>query len=393
MRILQVVPVFSDPFGGPVTVVRSMSKELAKRHEVVVYTTTALDPKHDFSPREERVDGYRVVYFPRTFRQLSYTEVFGTLNLSLNMMKALKENLKDFDIVHCHSWQQFPDVAVCHYATKYAVPYVLQTHGSIPRIGKKFRKIIYDVIFGCRVLNSASKVIALSQAEVEQYRSMGVPEEKIAIIPNGIDLSEYANLPPKGSFKKKFNIPENNRIILYLGRIHKTKGIDLLVKAYAYLVKSMKYDNTDLVVAGPDDGYLGEIKSLSAHLNISDSVLFTGFISTNDKLKALVDADVFVTPSFHGFPVTFLEAGITGTPIITTSLGDTLDWIEGRAGYVIPPTCHELARAMQAIISSYDLRQEFSRKSRRIIQSEFSLAKVVDRLEQVYRQAAGQSCK
>lgn len=52
---------------------------------------------------------------------------------------------------------------------------------------------------------------------------MKVSSEKIAIIPNGIDLSEYTNLPPKGLFKKKFNIPESKKIILYLGRIHKTK--------------------------------------------------------------------------------------------------------------------------------------------------------------------------
>lgn len=68
-----------------------------------------------------------------------------------------------------------------------------------------------------------------------------------------------------------------------------------------------------LVIAGPDDGYLAEAKSLCDSLSISDSVLFTGFISGEDKLKALVDSDVFITPSFLGFLVTFLEACATGT--------------------------------------------------------------------------------
>ena len=52
--------------------------------------------------------------------------------------------------------------------------------------------------------------------EAKQYKAMGVPEGKIAIIPNGIDLAEYANLPPKGAFKKKFNMDENEKIILLL---------------------------------------------------------------------------------------------------------------------------------------------------------------------------------
>lgn len=367
------------------TVVRSISKELAKRHEVVVYTTTALDPKHDSSPREEEVDGYRVVYFPRTFRQLCYTEVFGTLNLSLNMMKGLKENLKDFDIVHCHSWQQFPDVVVYHYATKYAVPYVLQTHGSIPRISKKFRKITYDVIFGYRVLNSASKVIALSQVEVGQYRRMGVPEEKIAIIPNGIDCAEYANLPPKGSFRKKFGIQDNQKIILYLGRIHKTKGIDLLIKAYAYLVNSLEFTTSLLVIAGPDDGYLREAECLVNSLGISGSVIFTGFISAEDKIRAFIDADVFVTTSFYGFPVTFLEACAIGVPIVTTTLGDTLEWIDTNVGYVISPTHPDIAKAINTILSNRELHRQFSANCRNIVQTKFSIEKIVNTLTQIYQ--------
>jgi len=301
------------------------------------------------------------------------------------MMKALKENLRKFDVVHVHSWQQFPDIVVHYYAKKYRVPYVLQTHGSLPRIMVKQRlKYIYDLLFGYRVLRDASKVIALSQIEAEQYVCAGVPKEKIAIIPNGIDLSEYVNMPLKNSFKKKFNIPEDKKIILYLGRIHKTKGLDLLVKAYAYLIKNLKHNDAILVMAGPDDGYLAKVKSLSDSLCVSDSMLFTGFINSDDKLKALVDADVFVTTSFYGFPVTFLEACAVGTPIVTTTLGDYLEWINENVGYVTLPTHHMLAEAMYAIISNHELSEKFSWNGQRLVRTKFSLQKVVDKLENIY---------
>ncbi len=384
MRILQVIPVFSAPFGGPVTVVRSISKELAKKHEVTVYTTSALDQRRDFkdSPFEVESDGYHVVYFPRTLR-------FSGFNVSPAMARALKETLSEYDVIHLHSWRHFQDMIVHHYAKKYGVPYILQAHGSLPRIMAKQRlKLIYDVLFGYRLLRDALKVVALSQMEAEQYGSVGVPEEKIEIIPNGIDLSEYVDLPPEGSFRKKFGIDDDTKVILYLGRIHKTKGIDFLVKAYAYLVKNMKCNKAVLVIAGPDDGYLAEVKSLTASLSVSDHVLFTGFVSSEDKLKGLVDADVFVTPSFYGFPVTFLEACATGTPIVTTTLGDTLEWIEGNAGYVTPPTYHDLAKTTYAIISNDELHRKFSRNCRKIVKSKFSLEKVVNRLEQVYGEAA-----
>jgi len=382
-----VIPVFSDPFGGPVTVVRSISKELAKRHEVTVYTTTALDSKHDCAPKEKEVDGYRVIYFSKTLKPLCHSNLFGQLNLSLSMAKAVKENLKQFDIVHVHSWQQFPDLMVHYYSTKYDVPYVLQVHGSLARIGsKRTLKWFYDVLFGLRLLRDASKVIALSRVEADQYRRMGVPEKKIAIIPNGIDLSEYANLPPKGAFKRKFSIPEEKKIILYLGRIHKTKGIDFLIKAYAHLINDRHCKDALLVIAGPDDGYLNEAKALANSLGVYNSVMFTGFISSEDKLMALVDAEVFVTPSFYGFPITFLEACAVGTPLVTTNLGDTLEWIDRNVGYVAQPTPRYLAEAINKIISDEELHKKFYQNCIEIVKSEFSIAKVVEKLEKVYEE-------
>lgn len=389
MKILQVIPYFYPAwtYGGPVRVAYDVSRGLAKRgHEVTVYTSDMKNCCTRIDSRAKEVDGIEVHYF-RNLSAMTANEM--KLFITLEIIPMIKRKIRSFDVAHLHEYRTFQNIVVRHYATKYGVPYVLQAHGSLPRIMAKQRlKWIYDVFFGYRLLKDASKVIALSQTEAEQYKGMGVPERMIEVIPNGIDLLEYGNLPSKGSFKKKFSIDDDKKIILYLGRIHMTKGIDFLVKAYAYLTKNMKYNNAVLVIAGPDDGYLAEAKSLCDSLSISDSVLFTGFISGEDKLKALVDSDVFVTPSFLGFPVTFLEACATGTPIITTTLEDTLEWIDTNVGYVTPPTHYDLARAIHTIISDDELREKFSRNCRKVVKSEFSLEKVVDRLEHVYREVA-----
>jgi glycosyltransferase involved in cell wall biosynthesis len=388
MKILQVIPYFPPAyaFGGPVNVAYNVSKMLVKRgHEVVVCTTDA----KDFGSRiEGNPDGIDDGLEVHRFKNVSLTLVKKfKLFVTPQLASFLKRDLKRFDVIHLHEYISFQNIVASHYAQKYKVPYVLQAHGSLPRIGNWRRlKWIYDLFFGHRLLRDASKVIALSEVEAQQYGSMGVPDEKIAVIPNGIDLSEYAVIPSRGSFKKKFGILDRKKIVLYLGRIHKTKGIDLLVKAYAYLIKEMKCSDALLVIAGPDDGYLSEVRSLVASLGISVSVLFTGFISSEDKLSALVDADVFVTPSFYGFPVTFLEACATGTPIIMTNLGDTLDWIDGNVGYVTPPSHYELAKAIYAIISDDELRRKFSRNCINIVRSKFSLEKVVTQLEKLYEE-------
>jgi glycosyltransferase involved in cell wall biosynthesis len=388
MKILQVIPYFlpAYAFGGPVTVAYKVTKMLVKRgHEVVVCTT---DAKDLVSRIEENTDGIDNGLEVHRFKNVSMTFIkYIKLFVTPQLDSFLKTDLNRFNVIHLHEHTTFQNIVTYHYARKYGVPYVLQAHGSLPIAGD-WRKLkwIYDHFFGYRILKDASKVIALSEVEAQQYRSLGVPDEKIAVIPNGIDLSEYAVLPPRGSFKRRFNVPDRKKIVLYLGRIHKTKGVDLLVKAYAYMIKEMKCTDALLVIAGPDDGYLSEVRSLVVSLGISNSVLFTGFISSEDKLSALVDADVFVTPSFYGFPVTFLEACATGTPIITTNLGDTLEWINGNVGYVTPPSHYELAKAIYGIIYDDELRRKFSGNCINTVRSKFSLEKMVTRLEQVYEE-------
>lgn len=387
MRILQVIPVFSDPFGGPVAVVRSISKELAKRHDVVVYTTTALDSRRDFDPKEEEINGYRVIYFPRTLKPLCYADILGQLNLSSNMCKTIRSNLREFDVVHLHSWQQFPDVVVHHYATRFHVPYVLQTHGSLPRImTKQKRKWVYDVTFGRRVLRDASKVIALTKVEAKQCKVVDVPEEKIEIIPNGIDLSEFSNLPYKASFKKKFGLDENERIILYMGRIHKIKGVDILVRAFANIVE--KLNGVKLVIAGPDDGYLSDLEALIRASKIEENVLVSGPLYGRDKVEAYVDADVYVLPSrYETFPMSILEALACGTPIILTENCGINEYFRGKVGLAVRPDPDALSRALLEMLLNKQEMLTFRQNCRMTVEA-FRISKTVSKLDKVYEDVA-----
>ena len=383
MRILQIIPVFSALFGGPVRVVRFISKELAKRHEVTVYTTSALDHRRDFkhSTFEDKLGGYRVVYFPRAFR-------FTGFNVSPSMARALKDTIVEYDVVHLHSWRHFQDVITHHYAKKYNVPYVLQVHGSLPWISAKQKlKLIYDVSFGYRLLRDASKVIALSRVEAEQYRSRGVPEEKIAIIPNGIDLSEYANLPPRGAFKKKFGIPEDKKVILYLGRIHRTKGIDLLVEAYAYLRKEMSYKDAVLVIAGPDDGYLSKIKSLAQSLGVSISILFTGLLSEKDKIRAYGDSSVVVNVEpLNVYGLVPLEAAACSTPVIvskTNAISEVV--LNGKFGFSVEyGDVTTFASMLYRVLTDEKLAENLGKNGREYVLNNLGWNKIVEKYEQVY---------
>ena len=388
MRILQVCAKF-HPYvaSGSTKVAYHISKELAKRgHSVTVYTSNMKDKYNRIINGDgvEELDGIHV-------RRFKTVAISATREMKFfitpTLIKMSKEEIRSFDIIHLHEYTTFQNIIIHHYARKYGVPYVLQAHGSLPRIGAWRRlKWLYDVFFGYRLLRDAAKVIALGRIEAEQYRRMGVPEEKIAIIPNGIDLSEYANLPPKGCFKKKFGIKEEEKIVLYLGRIHRGKGIDFLIKSFAYLVKN-GMENVKLVIAGPDDGYLNEAKSLVDSLGLGDRVLFTGMLHEADKISAYVDADIVVNVEPKNvFGLVPLESAACSTPVIV-SIDNAIRNIirQGKFGFSVKSDdIYELAETMRKMLNDNDLLREMGQKGRRFVFENYNWANIITKLEKVY---------
>ena len=388
MRILQVISSFPPAYayGGPAKVAYEISKELVKKgHEVTVYTTDVYDAHSRFKYNENPMwmDGIGVYHFRNVSNKLAHRENLAT---APEMAIALNKNIKDFDIVHLHEYRSFQTMLIHHYAKKYRIPYVLQAHGSLPRIIEKQRlKKLYDWVWGNKILKDAYRVIALTKTEAMQCKVMGVDEDKIEIVPNGVNLSEYENLPEKWEFKRRYLMGDDEKVILYLGRIHKTKGLDLLVNTFAELSKKLK--NVKLIIVGPDDGGSSTLKKRIDDLGINDRVLFTGPLYGMNKLKAYIDADVFVTPSFSGFPVTFLEACACGTPIIMTNNGDKLDWVHGKVGYVVEYDKDQLRDAIFEILSDEGLSRRFGEEGRRLVIKEFDWSEIVGGVENVYKRA------
>lgn len=389
MKILQVVPYFSPAyaFGGPMNVAFQVSRKLVKRgHKVVVWTSDAkdLDSRLTVKP-VSIINGIKVHYM----RNLSMMPVKKSkLFITPELVSKTKEEIKEIDVVHLHEYRSFQNIVVHHYAKKYGVPYVLQAHGSLPRVMVKKRlKWVYDVLFGYRLLRYASKVIAISQTEAQQYRDMGVSEEKIEVIPNGIDLSAYANLLPKGSFKKKLCRDKDQKIILYLGRIHKMKGIDFLIKAYSYLVKNMECNDAILVIAGYDDGYLDEAKRVVASLGISDKVLFTGMLSEKEKISAYVDSSIVVNVEPRNvFGLVPLEAAACSTPVVVSE-GNTIKNIihQGKFGFSIKyGDINELARIMDKMLNDNKLLIEMGEKGRKFVFENHDWANIIIKFEKIY---------
>jgi glycosyltransferase involved in cell wall biosynthesis len=304
-------------------------------------------------------------------------------------------NLDNFDIIHIHDARSFQGICTYIWDKIKQVPYVFQPHGSfLSSISEPYNlrmlKIYLDKLVSSKIVKNASKIIVLSSFEANQYKHIGISEEKIAIIPNGIDLSEYAELPPKGTFKKKFNIPENKKIILYLGRIHKTKGIDLLIRAYAHLKNEMKYKDATLVIAGPDDGYLSEAELLVHELGVSNSVLFTGLLSEEDKIRAYVDSDVVVNVEpLNVYGLVPLEAAACSAPVIvskTNAISEVV--LKGKFGFSVKyGEVVSLASMLHRVLNDEELAKNLGRNGRRYVFNHLDWRKIIEKYERVYEEA------
>jgi glycosyltransferase involved in cell wall biosynthesis len=384
MKVLQVTPFFKPLWesGGVARVAYDISRSLhEKGHDVTVYTTNrSIYPSDLPTNRLIEVDGMNVYYFENLRK---YAPGMGLPVMPYYMPFVARRDLENYDVIHIHDHRTLLTVIASHYARKRGIPYVLQAHGAIPEeTGSRHLKRAFDLLWTKEVIEGASKVIALNETEALRYRELGVEDAKIAIIPNGIDPAEYPDLPQPGRFREKWGISADRKVILYLGRLDPTKGIELLIRSFARIAGES--DDALLVLVGGDMGHNEGFLQVVRSLHLDDRVIFTGFVSKDDKMAAFTDADVFVTPSFTGFPVTFVEACLCGTPIVTTDAGDRLSWIDGSVGILVEYTPEALADAVGRLLADEELRKQYGEQGKALVRTTYNWQAIVGEIESLY---------
>ena len=386
LKILHVTNSFAPCFdaGGVVRVVYDISKELiAKGHEVTVYTTDGCSKRLDVEKNTPvDMDGIRVYYF-RNLSQIIRNKL--KIATPYHLLRIIKKEIKNYDVIHIHEHRTILAVMVHHYAKKYNIPYIVQAHGSVlPIFQKGLFKKLFDKVWGFNILYDASKVIALTKTELEQYQEMELIKERVEIVPNGINLSEYQHLPERGKFRKKYGITEDDRVILYLGRINKIKGLDLLIKSFYEISKDLK--NIKLVIVGPDDGFMNKLMEMLKKLNLQNNVLVTGPLYNKDKFAAYVDAEVYVLPSiYETFPIAVLEALACGTPVIVTERCGISNLLKN-CGIIVEYDEKQLIDSIKLLLDNKDMYAEFKKNGIKLVNEELNWKKIVKVINGLYEE-------
>ncbi|HMD07448.1 MAG TPA: glycosyltransferase, partial [Candidatus Acidoferrum sp.] len=299
-------------------------------------------------------NGVTAIYLPTWLR-------YRSLSWNPAVKRFCRARLQNFDLAHIYGLYDFLGLSVADACLKRKIPYVLEPIGMFVPIVRSLRlKRIYHAVFGQRLFEGASAIVATSEQEVEELASGGVAREKITLRRNGVEAPN--SWPVRGTFRKGLGITEQAKVVLFLGRLSEKKSPDMLLEAFASLSKEAGEKALDLVFAGPDEGGMQtRLAEMAAQLGVASRVQFTGAIFGEAKWAAYRDADVFVLPSQNeNFGNTAAEAIAAGTPVVVTEQCGIAPLLADVAGLVVPHDAGALAHAIKAVIGGPELHAELA---------------------------------
>ncbi|MDR7545260.1 MAG: glycosyltransferase [Armatimonadota bacterium] len=373
LRILNVTQVYGPAAcaSGQAITVGDISRQLARRgHEVTVVTAA-----RGFQAARERLHGVEVVGLRSVFRYRAITVNPGVVGFCLR-------RLRGFDIVHLYGTYDLLGPVVATFCRRWHVPYVLEPLGMYRPIVRNIGpKRAYRRFLGRPVVAGAARVIATSELEREELVADGVLAAKVVVRRNGVEPPGPEEAPSPGTFRRDAGIGQDQPLVLYLGRISKKKGLDLLLEAFSAMPPPAA-----LAIVGPDDGdgCLQRLERLRDRLGLNSRVWLMGPRFGADKWSALADADVVVLPSrSENFGNVAAEAVACSVPVVVTDRCGVAPLVADRAGLVVPCRLDAIRSAISRLLEDSHLRTRL-RAGAVEVRRELSWDEPVARQEQIY---------
>ena len=374
MNILQVIPYYwpALTFGGPVKVTYELVNELVINNDVTVYTSDAWDGKRRMKASEmlENKGNFKVYYFKNLIYSVAFSHRIYT---NFGILTSFIRQSKQYDVIHLNDVFSIPQIILAKLAHLMGIPYIVSTHGvdMTGNIRKMAIKSILYKYFVSGMLKSAKFVIATSGGEAMILKKLGYLNTRIVF--NGVKVEKHKDI--KSSVTKPFTI-------LYIGRIHKLKGLAFLIDAIKDLQFSIK-----LKIAGPDDGDKNNLKSMITEYGIKDKVEFLGFVDGKIKENLYKKTDVFVYPSsLEGFSISILEAMEHSLPVIITKECNFPDVAKYNAGYVLENKnlSLQIENAIKELYNNKSKINEMSKNARKLILNKYSINVMARNIEKLY---------
>lgn len=384
MKILISIPYFEPAwgYGGPPRLITELAHELTKRHDVRVITTDVLDEKNRNTTLHEKNNRLEIFRYPTLSNALAWkTKII----LPKGLVKDREKHITWADFIYLSDLRHALNAILYPTIQKYHKPYSLAAFGQIqkPHDGKYVLKIFYDEIIGKKIIRNAHALIAQNNHEASDYLSLGGVQKQIHIIPLG--EQPPATTPQAGEiFRKKYQIKTEAKILLFVGRIHKLKGVDTIIKALT-LLKPELGQQTRFVIVGRDDGYQNEMRKLITDKNMRAKVLETGPLYGTENAAAYQAADVFVfTPNYYEeTSLAAVRALSFGIPIITVPQAEMPYLDKSGAGITCPNSPQSIAETLQSLLVDKQKLSAMKRAAKNLFNTHYTIESMATKTEKI----------
>ncbi|MCI9063472.1 MAG: glycosyltransferase family 4 protein [Clostridia bacterium] len=371
--------------GGIARVVNDLSKRLIKDgHEVTVVTYR--EGNAPYYELDKGVNVYRV----DNFMINSNNFIDWVMQMNFNMVAKASEIMQEqgkFDVIHAHDW-------LVAYAAKtlkgaYNIPIVSTIHateaGRNSGIRDEQQKYINDTEW-MLTYESTEVIVNSNYMKGELQRLFGLPFEKINVVPNGVNLSAFSGVDRDYEFRRRYAM-DNEKIILFLGRLVYEKGVQNLIAAMPKILNG--YNDTKLVIAGKG-GMIDELKRQVDALGISQKVYFAGYLNGKDVQKMYKAADISVFPStYEPFGIVALEAMLAERPVVVSDAGGLNEIVQhkenGMKCYSGNP--NSIADSILELLFDQQLSSNIVKKAKSKVRNEYNWNKIAQDTHFIYQKA------
>lgn len=368
-------------YGGPPKVLYTLAEELIRQKKLVkVITTDALDKNRNIKLKEN-MHGIDIFRFATSSNALAFKM---KLFIVPGLLSQTKEILSGTDFVLFSDVRSLFNRSLYKYVYSQKIPYGIFAFGNIPlgEGSKAIVKNIFDRLWVKDFVKRATLRFAQTVHEQEMFnRFYNIPLAQTQFLPLPVVQKQVVfNQKKLNDFKDRWEIKTDNRVILYVGRLHYLKGVDILIKSLIPLLKNNS--SLKLMIVGWDDGEEKHLKNLVPH-ELKNKIIFTGPLYNEDVIDAYYCAACFViTPRyFEETSAASLEALSYGVPVVTTNEADIPYLEKYHAGYVIKNDINIIAQAVNQIL---DMKSEeinsIKMQAKKLIADNYSSENVTKKL-------------
>lgn len=372
MKLLFLIESMSSQSGGPAVEIARLSALLCKEEGISI-TVACLTSEYESLQLDKKIIFFQ--FRNPLFLRLSWFEAIRDLMTLINQ----------HDIIFSTGiWGPIDGFAL-RIAWNKNKPIYIRVCGMLePYILAKnpLKKWLGRFLYLNKNLKRAAGVIVNSNSEAAHVNSIGIPKEKIMIIPNGIKAIDI--LPDKNQWKSYFGINPERPVLLYLGRLHPKKGFHLLLEAIVSIPK--KNRGFTILVAGEfcDDNYRRQIENMINGFELNDSIKFTGLVAGIEKDRHFYAADCFILPSeSEGLPNAVLEAMAFGLPVIVTKGCNIPEIADYNAGLVLDLSVQNIVKSINWFTTLNESSQIFSTNAKRLINECFNPEECIKRYKSI----------